>query len=91
MIGIEKMQRDLLLLLSVAGAICNRAFGSPVAASGGHLSLDYARIFTADIDARYLKQGHDIINAWKHLGDVVSANQGLLTSSWMGKHMRYAQ
>ena len=51
MIGSEKVQRDLLLLLSVAGAICNKAFGSPVAASGGHLSLDHPRIFIADIDA----------------------------------------
>lgn len=76
-----------LLLISSAAILCGQTSCLPVIASAESSSSDSPRIYIAEIDSKYSGPTNDIINGWKGLDDVVSADEGIWTSSWIGEHL----
>ena len=75
-----------LLVLSVAAAAAlSQASQDAVRESEAALSSGHPRIYFAEIDAKYSGPIKGIVNGWEKLGKVLSTDDGLWTTSWLGK------
>ena len=75
----------ILLIVSDGILLLCRARQVPITGSERGSESGHPRIYFAEIDAKYSGPKEDIINGWKHLGELVSAEEGIWTSGWDGE------
>ncbi|CAK0733002.1 hypothetical protein CVIRNUC_000212 [Coccomyxa viridis] len=76
----SKMRK--MLFLTVAGAFFSQAHQLSADESAKSKKSGHPRIYFSEIDSRYSGPTHDIVNGWKHLGELISPDEGIWTSGW---------